>query len=168
VALSVYSLGLLSMLIASGLYNLTPNHAARLKSALRRLDHAMIFVMIAGSYTPFAVIALRPALGVPLCLAIWVLAGIGVGLRLGRGRIYERISIMLYLGMGWLVLLVLPALAMTVSGQVIALLLLGGVVYSAGSLIHARVQIPFQNPIWHLMVVVAAGLHFAAVAQLPS
>ena len=83
VALIVYGLGLLGMLIASGLYNLTPNRAGRLEAALRHLDHAMIFVMIAGSYTPFAVSALRPALGVPLCLAIWILAAVGVGLRLG-------------------------------------------------------------------------------------
>jgi hemolysin III len=168
VALIVYGLGLLGMLIASGLYNLTPNRAGRLKAALRHLDHAMIFVMIAGSYTPFAVSALRPALGVPLCLAIWILAAVGVGLRLGWGRIYERISIMLYLGMGWLVLVVLPSLARAVSGQVLVLLLLGGTIYSLGSLIHARIHMPFQNPVWHLMVVVAAALHLAAVAQLPS
>ena len=75
---------------------------------------------------------------------------------------------MLYLGVGCLVLVVLPSLATAVSEQVLVLLLLGGVIYSLGSLIHARIHMPFQNPVWHLMVVVAAALHLAAVAQLPS
>jgi hemolysin III len=163
-ALAVYSLGLLGMLSASALYNLTP--AGRLKATLRQLDHAMIFVMIAGSYTPFAVNALRPGLGLPLCVAVWLLAATGVGLRLLCGRIYERISLGLYLGMGWLVLAVLPSLAAAVSENVLLLLLLGGLIYSFGSLVHARARVPFHNAVWHAMVVVAAALHLAAVAHL--
>src|SRR5690348_14379893 len=111
VALVVYGLGLVGMLSASALYNLTPARAGRLKLVFRHLDHAMIFVMIAGSYTPFVISALPQELGVPLCVMVWVLAAVGIGLRLRWGRIYERLSLGLYLGMGWLVLAVLPPLA---------------------------------------------------------
>ena len=164
-ALVVYGLGLLGMLFASALYNLT--RAGGSKAMLQQLDHAMIFVMIAGSYTPFAVNALRPGLGVPLCVAVWLLAATGVGLRLMWERIFARISLGLYLGMGWLVLAVLPPLAAAVPGSVFVLLLLGGVVYSLGSLVHAQARVPFYNAAWHAMVVVAAALHLAAVAGLP-
>lgn len=164
VALAVYALGLVGMLSASALYNMTS--AGRLKAVFRRLDHSMIFVMIAGSYTPIAVSALRPGLGVPLCITIWTLAAIGIGLRLAWGRIYERLSLGLYLGMGWLVLAVMPPLAMAVSWQVLVLLIVGGVIYSLGSVIHTRKTLLFHNAAWHAMIVVAAGLHMAAIAHL--
>ena len=164
-ALVVYGLGLLGMLSASALYNLAP--AGPLKAMLRQLDHAMIFVMIAGSYTPFAVNALRPGLGVPVCVIVWVLAAIGVALRLNWGPLYDRISLRLYLGMGWLVLAVSPSLISAVSDSVLVLLLLGGIIYSLGALVHARVQVPFHNAAWHAMVVVAAALQPVAVAALP-
>jgi hemolysin III len=164
VALFVYALGLVGMLSASALYNLTS--AGRLKAVFRRLDHAMIFVMIAGSYTPIAVSALRPGLGVPLCITIWAMAAFGIGLRLAWGRIYERISLGLYLGMGWLVLAVMPPLAMTVSWQVLGLLIVGGILYSLGSVVHTRKKLLFHNAAWHAMIVIAAGLHMAAIAHL--
>jgi hemolysin III len=168
VALIVYGLGLVGMLSASALYNLTPATAGRCKRVFRHLDHAMIFVMIAGSYTPIAVSALPPKVGMPLCITVWLLAGVGIGLRLAWGRIYQRISLALYLGMGWLVLVVLPPLAMAVSGGVLACLVVGGIIYSLGSLVHTRVRMPFHNVAWHTMVVAAAALHLVAVAQLLS
>lgn len=167
-ALVVYGFGLLGMLSASVLYNLTPARAGRLKLAFRHLDHAMILVMIAGSYTAIGLSALPPGLGVPLCVAVWVLAALGIGLRLAWGRIYRRISLGLHLGMGWLVVLVLPPLVMTVSGGVFACLLLGGIVYSLGSLAHTLVRVPFHNAAWHTMVVVAAALHLVVVVRLNS
>jgi len=166
--LVVYGLGLLGMLSASALYNLTPARVRRLKQAFRHLDHAMIFVMIAGSYTPIALSALRPGLGVPLCVMVWSLAAVGIVLRLTWGRTYERISLGLYLGMGWLVLAVLPPLVVAVSGGVLACLILGGVIYSLGSVVHTWVRVPFHNAAWHIMVLVAAALHLVVVADLLS
>jgi hemolysin III len=163
-ALIVYGAGLLGMLSASAIYNLAP--AGPLKAVFRRVDRAMIFVMIAGSYTPFAIGALRPEWGMPLCITVWILAAIGVGLCLVYQHIYDRISLGLYLAMGWLVLAVLPSLIRTVSAGVLALLLLGGIIYSLGSLVHTRVRLPFHNAAWHAMVVVAAALHLIAIAQL--
>jgi hemolysin III len=167
-ALIVYTIGLIGMLSASALYNLTPPRAARLKRAFRHLDHAMIFVMIAGSYTPITISALRPGLGEPLCAIVWVLAALGIGLRLAWMRIYERVSLALYLGMGWLVLIVLPPLAVALSGVLLALLVLGGVIYSLGTLVHTLVRVRFQNAAWHTMVVVAAALHLVVIVSLLS
>lgn len=167
-ALIVYTVGLVGMLSASALYNLTPPRARRLKRAFRALDHVMIFVMIAGSYTPITISTLRPSLGVPLCATVWILAALGIGLRLAWRRIYDRVSLVLYLGMGWLVLIVLPPLAVALSGVLLALLLLGGVIYSLGTLVHTLATVRFRNAAWHTMVVVAAALHLVVIVSLLS
>ena len=163
-ALAVYGSGLLGTLTMSGLYNLSP--AGPWKGMLRTCDRAMIFVMIAGSYTPFAVSACPPVLGTILCVVIWTMAALGVTICVAWRSLYDRISIPLYLGMGWLVLAVLPSLAAAVSATVLVLLLAGGVVYSLGVIIHARVRVAFHNEAWHGMVVTAAALHLAAVALI--
>ena len=112
-ALVVYSLGLIGVLTMSALYNLSPT--GPWKGVLRRCDRAMIFVMIAGSYTPFAVTAFAPGTGRALCVVVWAMAALGVSLCLAWQRLSDRISIALYLGMGWLVLAILPPLVSAVS-----------------------------------------------------
>jgi len=166
VSVSIYSFGLVGMLAASAAYNLVG--PSQLKAVLRRLDHSMIFVMIAGSYTPFTIEVLRPQLGGPLCAVVWGLAVIGIALKLLCPYGGERGFLGLYLGMGWLVLGVLRPLLMVLPAAVLPPLLLGGLVYSLGALIQARNRMPFHNALWHAMVIVAAALHFAAVAQLAS
>jgi hypothetical protein len=109
----------------------------------------MIFVMIAGSYIPFIIGVLRPQLGVPLCAIVWGLAAIGIALKLLCPYGGERAFLGLYLGMGWLVLGVLRPLLMVLPGPVLLLLLLGGLVYSLGALVHARDSMPFHNALWH-------------------
>jgi hemolysin III len=158
---TVYAAGLLGMLWASALYNLV--HAGPLKSILRRVDHAMIFVMIAGTFTPLSFIALSQDTAIPLCIAVWVLAAVGGALKLMNQNWAERISIFLYLAMGWAALLPLVA---TLPGDALALVLIGGVLYSLGSFIHTRVAWPFHNAVWHALVLCAAGMHLAAVADV--
>ena len=165
-ALAIYGFGLFGMLTASALYNIAP--PGRWKTPLLLLDHAMIFVMIAASYTPFAMISLRPVIGVPLCALIWALAMFGIVLRLRWTRLYKRISLGLYLGMGWVVLAVLPNLAEVLPATVLVLVVLGGVIYSLGSWVQTRVETPFHNAVWHAMVVCAAALHLVAIAKLTS
>lgn len=165
-ATAVYGFGLIGMLAASAAYNLV--WPGRLKARLRRLDHAMIFVMIAGSYTPFAIEALTPQVGWPLCILVWTLATAGVSLKLVCRNRHDVLSLCLYLGMGWLVLGVLRPLWTGLPSGAFLLLISGGIVYSFGSLLHAHARVPFHNAIWHGMVVIAAGLHLAAVAQLSS
>jgi len=162
--LAIYCLGLLGMLAASAAYAMAPS--GRTKARLRQVDRAMVFVMIAGSYTPFAVDALAPAVGLPLCAAVWGLASVGVGLKLARVECRERTWIALYLAMGWLLLAVLPWFVAALPGPVLALLLGGGAVYTIGSLIHAHAAVRFHNVVWHAMVLIAASLHFVAVIRM--
>ncbi len=160
--LLVYSAGLVGMLGASAAYHLA--RPGRVKERLRRLDHAMIFVMIAGTYTPFAVNVLPGREGVVLCGAAWAIAAGGVALKLLFPRRLERLSLVLYLGMGWMVLSVLPSLVARTALDVLALLVLGGVVYSIGSVIHSLRRVRFQNAIWHVLVLLGAALHLAALS----
>jgi hemolysin III len=164
VTLAIYCFGLVAMLGASAAYGLAP--PGRMKARLRQIDRAMVFVMIAGSYTPFAVGALEPEIGLPLCATVWGLACLGVGLKLGRVECRERTWIALYLAMGWLLLAVLPWFVAALPGPVLALLLGGGVVYTLGSLVHASAAVRFHNVLWHAMVLVAASLHFVAVIRM--
>ncbi|MFL5289673.1 MAG: hemolysin III family protein, partial [Rhodopila sp.] len=136
------------------------------KDVLGKVDQAMIFMMIAGSYTPFAVRAFPPWVGVPLCGIVWTIAAMGVALCVGASRLFDRIGTALYLGIGWLVILVMPLLIAAVSGPVLGLLVAGGVVYSLGVVAHRLVHVAFHNVAWHGMVVAAAALHLAAIALI--
>jgi hemolysin III len=164
VSLAIYCFGLLGMLAASAAYGMTS--PGRMKSRLRQVDRAMVFVMIAGSYTPFAVNALKPEIGLPLCAAVWGLASAGIGLKLARVECRERTWLALYLAMGWLLLAVLPWFVAALPGTVLALLLSGGAVYTLGSLIHAYASMRFHNVVWHAMILIAASLHFVAVVRM--
>ncbi len=164
-SVAVYLAGLLGMLSASAAYNLA--RPGRRKALLRRLDRSMIYVMIAGSYTPFALDALAPSTGFTLCLLVWIVAGLGIALELTPGsRLHYNLGVALYLAMGWIVVLfVRPIVAALPIGTVV-LLAAGGVVYTAGSILHARGRLLFHNAIWHALVAVAALLHFVAIATL--
>lgn len=163
-ALIAYGLGLIGMLVTSALYNLSA--PGRWKAALRRWDRAMIFVMIAGSCTPFVVQTLRPGISRALCAVVWTVAVVGATICLRVPRVSDRVLIAMYLGMGWLVLAILASLAAKVPATVLLLLLTGGIVYSLGVIVHTRVRVAFHNAAWHGMVLVAAGLHLTAVAMV--
>lgn len=160
----IYGLGLLCMLTASALYNMAAN--GRIKARLRRLDHAMIFVMIAGTYTPFALNAFPAFSGHLLFWMIWLLAIAGIVLKSLTSPPSDRLSVGLYVGMGWIALGFLPILVASVSERSLVLLVCGGLVYSAGALIHTWGGIRFHNAIWHVMVLVGAALQFGAIVHL--
>ena len=163
VACVIYGCGLIGMLTASAAYNLS--RPSRRKELLRQVDHAMIFVMIAGTYTPFAVSVFSDIDSPLLCLLIWSLAAIGVGLTLRFPRRFERLLLMLYLIMGWMVLGMGRNFLAHLSAPVTLLLLVGGAAYTIGAFVHTLRRFPFQNVIWHVFVVLGAGLHWIAIAQ---
>lgn len=162
----VYVAGLLGMLSASAAYNMA--RPSPVKAELRRVDRCMIFVMIAGTYTPFALGIMPRHIGLPLCITVWSLAGLGIILQYGAPRIARPVSLPLYLAMGWLILSVFPALMTAVGIAQLLLLIGGGIVYSLGTALQAHGRLLFHNAIWHAMVVVAAALHFEAVVLLLS
>jgi hemolysin III len=164
ISIGIYGFGLLSMLTASALYNVVAD--GKVKARLRRLDHSMIFVMIAGSYTPFALNSFPTFSGHLLLGMIWCLAIAGIVLKLLATPRSDRLSVGLYIGMAWIIVGFLPILIASVSETSLVLLFLGGVVYSTGALIHTWGGVRFHNPIWHVMVLLGAALHFGAISQL--
>jgi hemolysin III len=163
-SVTVYCLGLLAMIFASGIYNMVPETAWP-KQLLRRLDHAAIFIMIAGTYTPFAVNRVGAPYGMAVLWAIWICASIGVALKVLFPRRFERASLALYIGMGWMVVAVLKPLAASVASVDFWLLIGGGAVYTAGVVFYVVERIPFHKAIWHGFVLAAVVLHFSAVAM---
>ena len=163
-AVIIYGIALIGMLTASAAYNLT--RRARRKALLRRVDHAMIFVMIAGTYTPFMLVALRHESG-PLVLAlIWSLASIGIIVKLAYPGRFERLMLAVYLTMGWIFLGIGRDMAAPRLAPVLFLLISGGAAYSLGAILHAYGRPKFHNVAWHGLVLVGAGFHWVAVARL--
>ena len=161
VGAAVYAAGLLATFGASAAYNLTA--APGPKEIVRRCDHAAVFLMIAGTYTPFALAAVGDAAGAVPLAVMWALALAGAAGKLLLPRRFERASLLLYLGMGWIGLAALGWLVAAVSGAVVALLLAGGVLYTAGVVFHLWRSLPHHNALWHAFVLAGAGCHYAAV-----
>jgi hemolysin III len=161
-----YAAGLLAMLGCSAAYSLTPARAPR-KAALRRLDRAAIFAMIAGTYTPFAGIALGGAAGGALLAFVWTAAAAGAAhALLGRPGRREGVAVLLYLALGWCGVALIGPLAAALPAGALALLAAGGVLYSAGTALHLATRLPFHNAAWHACVLAAAACHFAAVLRV--
>jgi len=158
---AVYAAGLIGMLGASALYQLCP--PGLVKERLRRLDRAMIFVMIAGTYTPISVMVLYRGFGVQLCLALWAMAAVGIFMTLRYPRRYERAMMGLYLAMGWMLLVLIRYAFTLLAPGVLALILGGGVAYTVGAVVQGT-RLKFHNPIWHALILVAAALQYAAIS----
>src|ERR1700686_5330001 len=162
-AILVYSLALLTMLGASAAHNRGRLRAG--EELRRRIDHAAIFVMIAGTYTPFT---LRPGPGGPaigVTAGVWIAAFVGVLIKLRYPRRFDRLSIVIYLALGWQGLLLMPSLFASLPQPAAILILAGGALYSVGAAFHVWKTLPFRNAIWHGFVVLAAGCHYAAIWQ---
>ena len=165
-ALAVYGLALVATFSFSAGYHLVLRQHTRLKEWLRRLDHAAIFLMIAGTYTPFVLIKMNTAWGLALLAVVWTIAVIGSVLQLVAPRSLRNLSIPLYLVQGWAVLAALEPLMAALPGGVLTLLMLGGVLYTVGVAFHLWERLPYQNAIWHGFVLSGASCHFAAVMIL--
>lgn len=165
VPVSVYIAGLLAMLTCSALYHVLHAHPRR--DWLRRLDHAAIFVMIAGTYTPVATLGLEWPWNFAVILAVWAIAAVGVALKLIRPHSIERISVALYLLQGWIGLFVMEELWTSVPSGVLVMILLGGLVYSGGVIFHLSLR-RYSRALWHGCVLVGATLHYCAIAALIS
>ena len=153
----------MAMLACSALYNLTPEGAR--KRLFRRLDHAAIFLMIAGTYTPFALVAVGGSLGTGLLALVWTAAAGGAAAELLRLRRHDGLSVAAYLLLGWSVLPALGPLSAALSPAGLALLVAGGVLYSVGVVFHLWTRLPYHNAVWHGFVLAAAACHYAAVLR---
>jgi hemolysin III len=156
-AVVIYTIGLCAMFGISALYNLCP--VCRFKLTLRRFDHAVIYLFIAATYTPFLAIADQKM----LLGAVWVLAAAGVLLKLLFPNRFDRISVALYLCLGWSGVFAYNSVFGSLSVTALWLLVIGGVFYSAGTIFHLWDRLRFQNALWHTCVLAAAGIQYAAV-----
>ena len=161
VATSAYALCLVAMLTASTIYNQTRPCAAR--PVLRRLDEAAIFLMIAGSYTPFTTQRFEGAWSIGFTLLVWTVALAGVVTKLFAPRISDAFWSAIYALFGWLAVLALKPLMDTVHPVALGLLVLGGLIYTAGVFVFISPKVKFRRAIWHGFVVTGASVHWAAV-----
>jgi hemolysin III len=161
VSVAIYGVGLLGMIGASALYNLAA--PSRRKELLRRLDHAAIFLMIAGTYTPFTLVRMGGAWGHGIAIFVWLVAVTGIALKLLYPRRFERLSILLYLALGWAILVAVRPLFDAVPLPAIVMLGVGGLLYSLGVVFHLWHRLPYHNAIWHGFVLAATGCQWVAV-----
>jgi hemolysin III len=164
VSLVIYGVALVATFSCSAGYHLIVR--PKLKSIFRRLDHAAIFLMIAGTYTPFALMKMDAPWGLTLLAVVWSMAAIGIALKLFAPGYLEGLSTALYLVQGWAVIVAWKPLVAAVPGHVALLLMLGGVLYTVGVVFHLWEKLPFQNAIWHAFVLTAASVHYAAVLDI--
>ena len=171
VGAAIFALSLSALYGASAAYH-RGQWSARALKVMRRLDHCMIFVLIAGTYTPVVLLALRPSWGITMLVLSWVGAALGVVITVLRLERWPAVGFTMYLVLGWLAVVAAPQLATTLSGVELALLAAGGLLYTVGAVVLAtgrpnpRPAVFGYHEIWHTFVVGASASHFALVALL--
>ena len=158
---SLYGGSMILLYLASTLYHAIPHQKA--KYWLKKFDHCAIYLLIAGTYTPFLLVGLNSPLAKGLMAVIWGLALFGVIFKLAFAHRFEVLSLVTYLTMGWLSLIVIYQLATTLSLGGVALLALGGVVYTLGVIFYASKRFRFGHAIWHGFVLGGSACHFLAI-----
>jgi hemolysin III len=157
----VYGIGLLTVLTVSALYNLWP--VSPVKWMLRRYDHSAIYLLIAGTYTPFITQMKASAEAMVLLAGVWLTSVVGIALKLRFPGRFDRLSILLYLFLSWSGVMAYESVFGALPASTRGLLVLGGILYTAGVAFHLWESLRFQNAIWHTFVLVAAACHYGAV-----
>jgi hemolysin III len=161
---SVYVAGLLAMLVLSATYNLWP--VSRAKWVLRRFDHSAIYLLIAATYTPFIMELKSSLFAMALLAGVWCVAIVGIVLKLVLPGRFDRISVGLYLAMGWSGLMLYHRVVAALPTLALWFVVAGGALYSFGVIFHAWRRLRFQNAIWHCFVLLGAACHYTAVLDL--
>ena len=168
VSLAIYGTTLVLLYLASTIYHAIQH--TRAKEALLILDHAAIFLLIAGTYTPFTLISMGGVLGWSMFVVVWTLAVAGVLFRVFLRHHADRMSLPIYLAMGWLIIVVAGELLKAVGIGGTVWLAVGGVFYSVGVIFFVWERLPYNHMVWHLFVMAGSACHFTAVVLyvLPS
>ncbi|MCM5510666.1 MULTISPECIES: hemolysin III family protein [unclassified Vibrio] len=160
-SMSIYGGSMIVLFLASTLYHAIPYQKA--KWALKTFDHCAIYLLIAGSYTPFLLVSLRTPLAIGLMIVIWTIALVGIIMKLAFVYRFKKLSLVTYLLMGWLSLVVIYQLALNLDVGGLTLLAAGGVIYSLGVIFYVAKRIPFNHAIWHGFVLAGCACHFLAI-----
>ena len=161
ISLWVYGLSLVLLLSSSMLYHFAQDELKRYW--YKKLDHTAIYYLIAGTYTPFLNIAIPTAKAHYLLIALWIIALIGTVFKLILIHRFQKVSLAAYIIMGWLAVLVMDDMQRYLSKEAIQLLIAGGLAYTVGTLFYALKKVRYTHAIWHVFVLLGAGLHFLAI-----
>ena len=161
VSTAIFGATLVLLYTSSTLYH--SFRSERLKVRLQKFDHAAIFLLIAGSYTPFLIVTLRGPWGWSLFGVVWGLALIGVVLKFWFAGRFNLVSTIIYVGLGWIVLIALKPLMAALPSAGLLLLFAGGICYTGGAAFYLWERLPYHHAIWHLWVLGGSVCHWAAV-----
>jgi len=162
VASSIYGATLVTLFLASTVYH--SMYASRHREVFKLLDHCAIYLLIAGTYTPFLLVAMRSNTGWWLFGTVWALATAGIIKKLWFRHRFPKIALASYLAMGWLAVIAVPQLAEAIGPNGIAWLVAGGVFYSVGAIFYVAKRIPFNHAVWHIFVLGGGVCHFLSIA----
>ncbi|HMM34097.1 MAG TPA: hemolysin III family protein [Thermoanaerobaculia bacterium] len=158
---AVFAATLVALYLVSTLYHaLRPSRA---KQVLQKLDHAAIYLLIAGSYTPFTLGVLRGTWGWTLLSLVWAIAGTGIALEFALGKKVHKVAVALYVVMGWLVVVAVKPLLAAVPWPGLAWLVAGGLLYTGGVAFYAAKRVRYAHAVWHLFVLAGSACHFVAI-----
>lgn len=161
VAGAVFGSALVACYTTSTLYHAIPRQ--RVRQLLRALDHSAIFLLIAGTYTPFMLVSLGGTLGWIMLAVIWTLAAVGIAARLVLKGRRHNLVVACYVAMGWIVVFVFKPLVASLPAGGLTLLLAGGIAYTVGVIFYKWRSLPYSHAVWHGFVLAGSALHFFAV-----
>ena len=161
---TVYGVSLLSVFLASTLYHGVQE--PRLRPILRKVDHACIYLLIAGTYTPFILIAMRGTLGLTLLAVVWAMAVFGIVYKIFFIDRFVVLTTLAYVVMGWMSVFAWREMVANLSTAGLTLVMVGGGLYTIGVIFYAMTKIRYTHAVWHLFILGAAACHFAAVLTL--
>ncbi len=161
VSFSVYGATLILLYLASTLYH--SFQAPRVKQIFKKMDHSAIYLLIAGTYTPFLLVGIRGPLGWTLLGVIWGLAALGVSFKALFIHRFQKLSVLAYVLMGWLCVVALKPMTLNIATGGMILLAVGGVIYTLGVIFYAMTKVRYSHAIWHLFVLGGSICHYFAV-----
>ena len=161
VASSIYGATLIGLFLASTIYH--SMYRSRHREIFKLLDHCAIYLLIAGTYTPFLLVAMRTDTGWWLFGTIWALATAGIVKKLWLRHRFPKIALASYLAMGWLCVVAAPQIAAAIGPNGMAWLVAGGISYSVGAIFYALDKMPYNHAVWHVFVLAGGACHFFSV-----
>ncbi|HMV10542.1 MAG TPA: hemolysin III family protein [Cyclobacteriaceae bacterium] len=161
IAVCVYGGTLILLYLLSTLYHLIAH--IKVKSIFRKLDHIGIFLLIAGTYTPFCLVAVNDNLGLTILAIVWLLALAGVIFKIFLTGKFEILSLLIYLSMGWMCIVVIKPVYDSLPFWSFILLMIGGLFYSSGVIFYRMSKLKYHHGVWHLFVIAGSASHFMSI-----
>lgn len=161
ISVGVFALSMICLYASSTIYHSSTD--TTLRSKMRTVDHAMIYLLIAGSYTPFSLLVLSGAVGWGVFATSWLMAAVGVTLKLFYTGRYDKLSTVMYVLMGWLIVVAARPLLASLSSEGLAWLFGGGIAYTVGAIFYSIRKLPYGHATFHIFVLAGSACHFVSV-----